>query len=44
MDLAIARIEDTLKGYVPTVQDFAQLCRVPTTGIFPRPWYARETL
>ncbi len=44
MDLAIARIEDTLKGYVSTVQDFAQLCRVATTGIFQRPWYARETV
>src|SRR5713226_3452763 len=44
MDLALARIEDTLKGYVATVQDFAQLCRVATTGIFQRPWYARETV
>jgi phospholipid/cholesterol/gamma-HCH transport system permease protein len=44
MDLAVARIEDTLKGYVATVQDFAQLCRVATTGIFQRPWYARETV
>ncbi len=44
MDLALARIEDTLKGYVTTMQDFAQLCRVATTGIFQRPWYARETV
>lgn len=44
MDLAVARIEDTLKGYVATVQDFAQLCAITATGVFRRPWYVQETV
>ena len=40
----MARIEDTLKRYVVTVQEFAQLCGSAATGVFRRPWYVRETV
>jgi phospholipid/cholesterol/gamma-HCH transport system permease protein len=44
MDTAVARIEDTVKGYIATVQDFAQLCATAAVGVFRRPWYVRETI
>ncbi|HEV8243952.1 MAG TPA: ABC transporter permease [Nitrospirales bacterium] len=44
MDIAAARIEDTVKGYVGTVQDFAQLCGTAITAVFRPPWYVRETI
>ena len=44
MDSTVVRIEDTLKGYVLTVQEFAQLCAVALSGAFRRPWYLRETV
>lgn len=44
MDLAVTRIEDILKGYAATVQDFAQLCAITIAGVFRRPWYLQETV
>jgi phospholipid/cholesterol/gamma-HCH transport system permease protein len=44
MDATVARIEDTLKGYVLTVQEFAHLCGIAIAGVFRRPWYMRDTM
>ena len=44
MDLAVTRIDDTLKGYAAAVQDFAQLCVIAAAGAFRRPWYVQETI
>lgn len=44
MDSAAVRIEGALKGYVRTVQEFAQLCAAALSGAFRRPWYLRETV
>ena len=39
----MARIEDRLKGYVFTVQEFARLCAIAIAGIFRKPTYVQET-
>ncbi len=44
MDAAVAPLEDTLKRYVLTVQDFVHLCGIAIVGMFRRPWYVRETM
>src|SRR5207249_8551286 len=41
---SVLRLDDTLKGYVLTVQEFAQLCAAAVGGAFRRPWYLRDTL
>src|SRR6266852_4189566 len=40
----VVRLDDTLKGYVLTVQEFAELCAAAFAGAFRRPWYLRDTL
>lgn len=42
MGTVAIRIEDALKGYVWTVQEFARLCGIALAGAFRRPWYARD--
>jgi phospholipid/cholesterol/gamma-HCH transport system permease protein len=42
METVAIRIEDALKGYVWTVQEFARLCGIALAGAFRRPWYARD--
>src|SRR5438552_18494427 len=44
MTSSVLRLDDTLKGYVLTVQEFAQLCAAAFAGAFRRPWYLRDTL
>jgi phospholipid/cholesterol/gamma-HCH transport system permease protein len=44
MDTAVARIEDSVKDTIATVQEFAQLCAITAAGVFRRPWYIQETL
>src|SRR5881296_4000812 len=44
MDSLVVRLDDTLKGYVLTVQEFAELCAAAFAGAFRRPWYLRDTL
>src|SRR5437867_3731990 len=44
MDSSVVRLDDTLKGYVLTVQEFAELCVAAFAGAFRRPWYLRDTL
>src|SRR5438309_11760443 len=44
MTSSVFRLDDTLKGYVLTVQEFAQLCAAAIAGAFPRLWYLRDTL
>ena len=44
MTSSILRFDDTLKGYVLTVQEFAELCAAAFAGAFRRPWYLRDTL
>src|SRR5436309_10440851 len=44
MTSSVLRLDDTLKGYVLTVQEFAQLCTAAFGGAFRRPWYLRDTL
>src|SRR2546425_1222496 len=44
MDSLVMRLDDTLKGYVLTVQEFAELCAAAFAGAFRRPWYLRDTL
>src|SRR5439155_1038114 len=44
MTTSVIRLDDTLKGYVFTVQEFAQLCATAFAGAFRRPWYLRDTL
>src|SRR3989442_6377247 len=44
MDSLVVRLDDTLKGYVLTVQEFAELCAAAFAGAFQRPWYLRDTL
>jgi len=39
----VARIEDRLKGYVFTVQEFARLCAIAIAGILRKPTYVQET-
>jgi len=40
---AVARIEDSLKGYVFTVQEFARLSAIAIAGVFRKPSYMEET-
>jgi phospholipid/cholesterol/gamma-HCH transport system permease protein len=44
METVAIRIEDALKGYVWTVQEFARLCGITLAGAFRRPWYGRDIL
>src|SRR6266540_2542211 len=44
MTSSVLRLDDTLKGYVLTVQEFSQLCAAAFAGAFRRPWYLRDTL
>src|SRR5438105_8701063 len=44
MNSSVIRLDDTLKGYVLTVQEFALLCTAAFAGAFRRPWYLRDTL
>src|SRR5881396_3967333 len=44
MTSSVLRLDDTLKGYVLTVQEFAELCVAAFAGAFRRPWYLRDTL
>ena len=38
----LSRIEDSLKLYVFTVQEFARLCAITVAGIFRKPYYTKE--
>jgi len=40
----LSRIEDSLKLYVFTVQEFARLCAITVAGIFRKPYYTKEIL
>src|SRR5437016_8816176 len=44
MNSSVIRFDDTLNGYVLTVQEFALLCTAAFAGAFRRPWYLRDTL
>ena len=44
MDSLVVRLDDTLKGYVLTVQEFVELSAAAFVGAFRRPWYLRDTL
>ncbi len=44
METVAIRIEDALKGYVWTVQEFARLCGIALAGAFRRPWYGQDML
>src|SRR5438132_11261760 len=44
MNSSVIRFDDTLKGYVLTIQEFALLCTAAFAGAFRRRWYLRDTL
>jgi phospholipid/cholesterol/gamma-HCH transport system permease protein len=44
MVAAISHVEDVLKGYVFTVQEFARLTLLAVAGVFQKPSYVQETL
>ena len=44
METVAIRIEDALKGYVWTVQEFTRLCGIALAGAFRPPWYTRDML
>src|SRR6266581_2008275 len=43
MTSSVLRLDDRLKGYVFTVQEFARLCAIAIAGVFRKPAYVQET-